>query len=320
MKIRFLHPELFQGNTLKKNYFEGWYFKHVSSDLEHVWSFIPGISLSGNDNHAFIQIINGITGVTHYLVYNLSQFTWIPDKLELKIGDSLFTSEYIDLRITNDKINLVGRLTYRNNVTYPFRLSAPGIMGWYSYVPFMECKHGIVSANHEISGSIISDGSTVSFDGGKGYIEKDWGTSFPEVWIWIQSNNFTDRSASFSFSVAKIPWLGKYFMGFIAFLYYDGKFNIFATYNRSVLNNVHHDENTVSFTLSNNELSLDVSVTRNKAGELRAPVSGLMSRRIKESVDATVSLTMSDNKGTVIFSDTGKRAGLEIIEDIFRYL
>jgi tocopherol cyclase len=320
MKFRFLHPEVFQGNTRKKNYFEGWYFKHVSSNLEHVWSFIPGISLNSNDNHAFIQIINGISGETHYIAYDLNKFTWAPDKLELKIGDSLFTSEYIDLNIASEKINLLGRLNYSDHVTYPSGLSSPGIMGWYSYVPFMECKHGIVSANHEISGSIISDGSSVSFDGGKGYIEKDWGSSFPEVWIWIQSNNFTNRSASFSFSVAKIPWLGKYFMGFIAFLYCDGKFNIFATYNRSVLNNVSHDKNTVSLTLTNAELTLDVSVTRNRAGELRAPVSGSMSRRIKESVDATVSLTMSDKKGRIVFSDEGKRAGLEIIEDIFRYL
>lgn len=78
-------------------------------------------------------------------------------------------------------------------------------MGWYSYVPLMECKHGIVSVNHYLKGKIRINGNSIDLSEGKGYIEKDWGTSFPEVWIWIQSNNFTNPETSFTFSLAKIP-------------------------------------------------------------------------------------------------------------------
>ena len=63
-------------------------------------------------------------------------------------------------------------------------------MGWYSFVPFMECNHGIVSVNHDLYGEISVNGNVIDFNNGKGYIEKDWGVSFPEAWIWIQSNNF----------------------------------------------------------------------------------------------------------------------------------
>jgi tocopherol cyclase len=62
-------PEIFQGNLKMKNYFEGWYFKHASRDLKQVYSFIPGVSLTENDPHAFIQVINGITGKTDYITY-----------------------------------------------------------------------------------------------------------------------------------------------------------------------------------------------------------------------------------------------------------
>jgi hypothetical protein len=56
------NPEVFQVSLKTSNYFEGWYFKHVSDDLETIYSFIPGISLTDSNRHAFIQVINGITG------------------------------------------------------------------------------------------------------------------------------------------------------------------------------------------------------------------------------------------------------------------
>jgi hypothetical protein len=69
MFLKIYKPEIFQGNLKKIYYFEGYYFKHVSRDLENVYSFIPGISLSGRDKHAFIQAINGISGETEYITY-----------------------------------------------------------------------------------------------------------------------------------------------------------------------------------------------------------------------------------------------------------
>ncbi|QII81181.1 hypothetical protein G7057_00970 [Jeotgalibaca arthritidis] len=41
---------------------------------------------------------------------------------------------------------------------------------------------------------------------GKGYIEKDWGRSFPKNYIWIQSNHFNDNQRSLFFSYAHIPY------------------------------------------------------------------------------------------------------------------
>jgi hypothetical protein len=51
-----------------------------------------------------------------------------------------------------------------------------------------------------------------------------------------------------------------------------------------------------------------------------APVSGDMSRRIKESIDSEVSISLYDNNNTLIYSDSSKRAGLEVIDKIFDYL
>jgi tocopherol cyclase len=320
MYLRFLHPEIFQGDLKKKNYFEGWYFKHVSYDLEQVYSIIPGVSLSNNEPHAFIQVINGITGETQYITFPLEQFSHENKRLYLKIGQSVFTEKYIDLKINNENLSLYGHVEYSNLIKYPATLNSPGIMGWYSYVPFMECKHGIVSVNHELKGYLTLNGRSIHFNDGKGYIEKDWGTSFPEVWIWMQSNNFSNTQTSFSFSVAKIPWLGRFFMGFISFLYLNGRFFLFSTYNKSQITEISHDNLSISMVLKNSDALLKVKAVKNRFGELRAPASGQMSRRIKESVDSTVELSLFDKKGRLIYNDAGKRTGLEVVEEIFNYI
>jgi tocopherol cyclase len=320
MSFRIYKPEIFQGSLTKKKYFEGWYFKHVSNDMKHVWSFIPGISLNEKDPHCFIQIINGITGTSDYISYPPDSFSWDKNSVYLKIDGSVFTDKYIDLKIGKDNINIEGHIDFINSVKYPKTLFSPGIMGWYSFVPYMECKHGIVSVDHELRGSINLNGESVEFSGGKGYIEKDWGTSFPEAWIWIQSNNFSEKATAFTFSVAKIPWRGKFFIGFISFLYYKKKFHVYATYHNSVISHISYSENTLNLVLKNRNTSLEIEVLKSSFGELRAPVSGDMSRRIKESIDSEVKLNLYDNKGKLIYNDIGKRAGLEVIDKIFEYL
>jgi len=318
--LKLFKPELFQGSLKKSSYFEGWYFKHVSKDLNHVFSFIPGISLSEDDPHSFIQVINGITGKTNYITYPVNRFIWKKNKLYLKIGDSVFTDKFIDLNLENEEIKVSGRLEYSNIVKYPKTLLSPGIMGWYSYIPFMECKHGIVSVNHKVSGVLNIDKGIIDMNEGRGYIEKDWGSSFPEAWIWIQSNNFNNTDTAFTFSVARIPWLGKYFPGFISFLYFDKRFFLFSSYNNSALQEINFDGKTLSFTLKNNYSTLKVTAVKNKSGELLAPVSGKMSRRIKESIDSFITISLYDRHNNLIYNDSAQRAGLEIIDKIFEYL
>ncbi|MDQ1297148.1 MAG: hypothetical protein QG611_1127 [Bacteroidota bacterium] len=320
MCLRLYKPEVFQGNLRKKHYFEGWYFKHVTQDLSHTFSFIPGVSLVENDSHAFIQIMNGYTGTTDYIRYPLKEFRWDKRRLFLQVGSSTFTGRGITLNIESDNINLTGEIDFNNIIKYPKSIFSPGIMGWYSFIPFMECNHGIVSVNHDLFGEISINRNTINFNNGKGYIEKDWGVSFPEAWIWIQSNNFSEHDTSFSFSIAKIPWMGRFFIGFITFLYLNNKFYLFSTYNKSIVSEINHNKEIVEITVRNNRNILRIKVVKNSFGDLIAPVSGEMSRRIKESVDSEVHLQLFDKYPNLEYEGTGKCVGLEIIEKIFDYI
>ena len=315
--MKLFTPEVFQGNLAHKRYFEGWYFKHVSAHLEQVYSFIPGIALNSANPHAFIQVINGVSGETQYIEFPLSEFKFRRDRFWVKIGKSEFSSESMQLDIESDDITVKGRLFYSGSAKYPSSLLSPGIMGWYSFVPFMECKHGVVSVNHGISGSLSVNGQSIDFTGGKGYIEKDWGRSFPEAWIWMQSNNFDHSDASLMISIAKIPWLGSHFTGFLGFIYAEGQFYPFSTYNGSKIATCALDNGLLTISIKHRQYLLNINATINNSGILKAPQSGNMDRHIKESIDSELQVNLSEFNGKTIFNGTGHRAGLEVIEGIF---
>ena len=317
--MKVFNPLVFQGSTDKKNYFEGWYYKNVTANLNEVYSFIPGISLTNKNKHAFIQIINGISGETWNVEYPIETFRSIKNPFKVCIGDSCFSENGFELNIQDKKININGKIEFLNRVQFPSSLFSPGIMGWYSFVPFMECKHGIGSVKHDLQGELSINKKTIDFTRGTGYIEKDWGTSFPESWIWLHCNTFAEPDCSFTFSVAKIPWLGNFFMGHICFLYLKGKFYLFATYNGSKITQIKFNNPNLDISIENKTHRLNIFARQNRSGDLKAPVIGEMNRIIKESVDSEIEIQLFDKSGNLKFSSKGKRAGLEIIEKIFNY-
>lgn len=318
--MRLFKPEVFQGSLRKKNYFEGWYFKQVTGDLSHTVAIIPGFSIVKNDPHAFIQVMDGSNGFTDYIRYPLEEFRWEEKEFSVKVGSSEFSRHEMILYIRSERTKLNGKVAFRNAVAYPKSLFAPGIMGWYSFVPFMECNHGVVSVSHDLHGSILLNNNDINFEGGKGYIEKDWGVSFPEAWIWVQSNNFSGHDTSFMLSIAKIPWMGRFFIGLISFLYLNNKFYLFSTYNGSVFSDIKNNKDSLHITLFNKTHKLRIRIIKNSFCDLKAPVSGEMSRRIKESIDSEVHLILSDRSDKRLYEGIGKSVGLEIIEEIFGYL
>lgn len=309
---------IFQGNKKKKNYFEGWYFKMVSNDGSSILSLIPGISLSsdGKEKHAFIQIINGITAQTSYYSFPIEEFSFSKKEFAIKIADNYFSKDSIIINLKDDNSIVSGKITMTNQVEYKSdRLINTGIMGPYRFVPFMECYHGVVSLTHSLSGKLIINDEVHEFNGGRGYIEKDWGSSMPSAWIWMQSNHFNNQNSSFMLSIANIPWLRKSFTGFLGFFYYNNKIHHFATYRSTKLQLEIVDSYQLKIKIENRKNTFIIIAKSNNTGILKAPVEGAMDRRIAESIDAIIKITMMDKKGNVIFMDSTNIAGLEMVGD-----
>jgi tocopherol cyclase len=307
--------ELYQGHNRRGNYYEGWYFKSVSPDGKHVWSLIPGIAYGkkGQDAHAFIQLIDGQTGETKYHRFPISDFHYSRKQFHVRIGENEFSPYRLRVSLGEGADQFRADLRFDKNATLASRLLRPGIMGPYRYAPFMETYHGLVSMDHEISGTVVHQGKAIDFTGGRGYIEKDWGFSMPSSWIWMQCNNFEQTGVSFMCSIARVPWLGKAFPGFLGFLLIDGEVRQFATYTGARVEGLAVQEHEVRFDIVAKEFRIEVRAQRAGTGVLQAPVAGQMDRRIAESVDANVHLRLLDNNGKELFSGNGQNAGLEVV-------
>jgi len=304
------NPDQFQGKGRKKRYFEGWYFKVVNAAKTEAYAIIPGVAMDQQGlKQAFIQVLDGKRQTAVYHKFDFSSFLSSDTDFRISIGNNSFTRDSLDLNLPE----FTGRLEFSSLVPWPKHWYSPGIMGPYSFVPFMECYHGIVSLNHSIKGKLHVAGRELDFNHGLGYTEKDWGRSFPEAYVWMQSNHFSLPGISVKASVARIPWIRKSFTGFIAGIWVHDRLIQFTTYNGTVLRKLRIDRLRVELVLENRKNQLSIIAIRKEATSLAAPIMGLMDGRIEESMTSSLEVLLTERQtGHVILQDTGFHAGLEV--------
>lgn len=306
--------EIFQGEkylTSNKNYFEGWYFK-CNSDEEGI-SFIPGINIDENEKKAFIQVITNKE--SYFVNYNINDFKFKSKPFEIQVGKSIFSKSGINVNIEDSlqKLIIKGNVKFSNRKNIETNFLNPNIMGPFSYIPFMECNHAVLCMKSTTNGFININDNVIDLNKGMGYIEKDWGCSFPKKYIWCQGNNFSKENGSFMLAIADIPFGLYNFRGAICDLIIDKIEYRFATYNNTKILEYVIKDDCVTIKLKKKDYYLNLKITYDKGNKLSAPVKGKMSKDIFESISSTINVTLiKDNK--VIFSDTSKNCGLEIVE------
>jgi hypothetical protein len=189
-------------------------------------------------------------------------------------------------------------------------------MGPFGYIPAMECYHGLVSLDHGLSGMLQIGKDSIDFSGGRGYIEKDWGTNFPSAYIWFQSNHFSKPGTSLSASIARIPLWGLNFPGFIIALWHQGVHYRWATYNRSATEQLEVTDNQVKWVVSNRKTRLSMTAERSAGGLLKAPLRTEMHKRVDETMLSAVAVRLETHNGQVIFEDCGDCTALEVFGEI----
>lgn len=308
------HPCVFQGeDKLKsnKNYFEGWYFKNVT-DTDTI-CFIPGIHIENGNSFCFIQVV--INQESYYFSFPIEEFIFCQKPFLIQIGQNIFSETGIEIHLKDKNFLLEGSLFYQNNILLNKTSFSPNIMGPFTFLPFMECNHAILQMKNCITGNFLLNGKSYSFLNGTGYIEKDWGSSFPKDYLWAQGNCFQNSSydTSFFLSIAHIPFSLFSFQGFICVFRYQEKEYRFTTYNHSCLREFSMEENKISIVLTHLDLTLAIMIEKQNDFPLIAPKNGQMKLKIKESIDSIISLQL--RKGNqIVFEDSSSHCGLEIVD------
>ncbi len=188
-------------------------------------------------------------------------------------------------------------------------------MGPYRFAPRMEGYHGVCSLDHALTGALELNGELLDFTGGRGYAEKDWGRSFPSSWVWAQSNHFDRPHVSVTVSVAKIPWMGSSFVGFIAGAWISGTLYRFTSYTGAKLTAFQSRLDGAAMTYEDRDFRLEVELDGATAAPLKAPSHGRMVARADESLDATMRVKLTSLRdGVVVLDDCGLHAGCEVMD------
>lgn len=312
------HPERYHGYEKSPPFFEGWYYKVISADLSMRFAIIPGIFLSDDParHHAFIQVFDGVSGHATYHRYPAEAFEASRDRFHVRVGESEFAHDRITLRIDDAQRRVHGELRFNGVVPWPVTLASPGIMGPFGYLSFMECYHGVLSLDHAVEGCLHIDGAEHDFRAGRGYIEKDWGQSFPSGWVWMQSNHFSEPGTSLTASIANIPFAGTSFIGHIVGFWHHGVLHRFATYLGTRVEKLDIDTRHVEWVLRSRTHRLHIRAHRADETPLPGPDRIEMGKRVPETLRSRIEVTLTPLKtGGSGFHGEGACAALEVAGD-----
>lgn len=311
-----INPDIYHGTNKKNSFFEGWYFKLVDKNMNNVISIIPGIYLgkSNENSHSFIQILQGITANYSYKKFNKDEFSSNNNnEFDINVANSSFSLKRISLNINDDTCYINGIVSFKNLMKWPDSVINPGSMGYYNFIPHMQCYSQVSVMDMDLEGSLNINGSEINFSGGKGYIEKNWGSAFPYSWTWVQCNSFNNRKASISCSIGHIPFMLTSFRGFLIGLFVDDKFYKFTTINKSTLNIVQNALDVI-ITTENKKYKLIIETKTDRSAFMlcMGPRDDKMVPLVEENLKASVKVTLIDKLiSKTIFCENGLCCGIE---------
>jgi len=315
-------PGAYHGSGKRRNYFEGWFYKSVTADESRALAVIPGISLPLDPAaaHAFVMVAEPGADKPRIFRYPASAFRAAANRFEFEIGPNRFAADGFELDCSGNGGAVRGRLSFSGLHPWPVRLLSPGAMGWYAFVPTMECFHAVLSFDHRISGTIAVDGAERDFSSGRGYIEKDWGVSMPAAWIWLQSNHFDEDGVSLFGSIAKIPWRKRSFTGYLFGFRRRGRIHRLTTYTGARITDLRLDAERIRIAVEGRGRRLEIEALRTGGTELPAPSFGDMTSKVRESLRARLDVRFAWSGGSTPedreFAGSGRSAGLEFVGDI----
>lgn len=199
-----------------QNSFFGWYFK-CQSDTQTL-AMIPAVHKSGLKRSCSIQIIT--KNQSWNIDFPASSFHYTDGNI--CIAKNRFGKNGIFLAIHTPELLIDGKLRFGH--MHPLKYD---IMGPFSLLPFLECRHSVQSMWHSVHGRAYINEQEYLFRNAFGYWEGDQGSSFPKEYAWTQCGF---QGGSLMLSVANVPIAGYHFRGIIGVVLWKGKEYRMATY------------------------------------------------------------------------------------------
>ena len=248
--------------------FCGWYFKCQSED-ESI-ALIPAVHTTGGQRTCSIQILSAHGSLAAALPGEHCHI-W-RDRPCAVLGGSLFSESGIRLDLHTDTVRAAGSLRF--GAFSPLRYD---IMGPFSLVPAMECRHSVASMRHSVDGHLRINGRDFCFRDGVGYLEGDRGRSFPRRYAWTQC---CFDGGSLMLAVADVPLGPVSFTGVLCVIQFQGREYRLATYLGARAASIRDG----TIVIRQAGLDFTAALLDRQAHPLQAPIRGAMTRIVRENV------------------------------------
>lgn len=273
-------------------FFYGWYMK-CQNDTYSL-AVIPAIHKTGRMSTCSVQIITDDSSWT--ISFPSSAFHCAGG--DIFIGQNRFGEKGIRLAIQRPELKIWGKLDFGllSSLKYD-------IMGPFTLVPFLECRHSVWSMRHRVCGTVWINGRKYSFQNAWGYWEGDKGRSFPSKYAWTQC---CFKGGSLMLSVADIPIMGIRFNGVICVVLWQGREYRLSTYLGARVIQIRDGR----IRIVQGDMELEARLLQKNGNPLKAPAMGNMVRIIHESVACRAFYRFRKGRRTM-FSFETDRASFE---------
>lgn len=301
--------EFFYGNLKKTDYFERWHIYLIDASKQYILSIIVGVLLQGKEKYAFIQISSDIPNMNHIIKYPMESFSYTNDSVVIE--NNILSRDFIQLDLNEEHFHLKGKINFSQGKQLETKFWSPGLMGPFKLLPFLKSYHEVLSLTHTIMGEINFNNKEINFNEGKGALDKDWGKSFPNVWIWMQCNHFQNHDAAIMVGVARMPVYFNYYTAFAMPFYFNDKVETYANYTGAHIAKLYRYKGYIHLIITEKSKVIDLKIFGKEDIPLVASPMGNLIRDVYEYTGAKVEIKVTQG-GRVVFEDIGEYAYLKI--------
>ncbi|MBE9046793.1 tocopherol cyclase family protein [Pleurocapsales cyanobacterium LEGE 10410] len=329
-------------NQIAPQYFEGWYFRLTLPKSDQTFAFMYSIEDPlGNQSNSggAVQILGTdetylcrtFTDVEKFFAdsndlsfghWGKSDLTSAPQLLSPREFNQNITEGYQATASLNqgsiyDPVrNEYCRWEYHIKPVYgwgnpqqPQQSSA----GWLSFLPVFEPGWQITMAHGLATGWIEWRGKYYQFTSAPAYSEKNWGSSFPQKWFWLNCNSFSrepDLALTAGGGIRQVLWWHEEVA--LIGIHHQGKFYEFAPWNSEVSWQI---EPWGKWQLQGRSAEYEVTLvgkTDLSGTYVRTPTAKGLVFNCRDTTKGKLDLELRDRQGKIIIQASSIQAGLEV--------
>ena len=329
-------------NQINPQYFEGWYFRLTLPQINQTFAFMYSIEdpLGDKANSGGAVQILGIDEIYLCRTFpDVQKFFAARDhlsfghwgKTNLKIKPQLLSPTKFNTYITEgyqatatlnqgniyDPLrNEYCRWEYQIKPIYGWGNSQQlqqSTAGWLSYLSIFEPGWQITMAHGLATGWIEWQGKLYQFTDAPAYSEKNWGSSFPQKWFWLNCNSFNhqaDLALTAGGGIRQVLWWQEEVA--LIGIHHQGKFYEFAPGNSQISWQIEPWGKWQMQAISS-QFKVTLRGKTDLSGTyVRTPTAQGLVFNCRDTTNGKLSLELGYRTGEIIIQASSNLAGLEV--------